>query len=250
MRQWERRRHVHAAKQRQQQWLREEQKRGQRTAEEWCQWLEEGGEEQVRKPQRALVPDQEPARGRPATWGPESGQQRASRDSSEDSESLSGSDSAGSDGGAGSPFGQSIRICAHRYGLPLGAVVAITGESRDGENWLTEGGQLVPKSEQDDGWEYISTLPAESDVLPAELEVELGPPIRVLDHRYGCFAGEVVHIFGESDDERSWLIQGGRQVPKSHQGRGWQAVDVNEIGRHDSDSDDLDQGVQGGMRQI
>jgi len=235
VRQWERRRHVQLAKQRQQQWLAEEQKRGQRTAEEWCQWMEDGGEEQVRKPK----PEQE----RLAT-SPGDGQQRASGDSSEDGDSLSGSDSAGSDGGADPAFGQIIRICVRRYGLCLGDCVTIVGESQDGKNWLTEGGQLVPKSHQDNGWEYIATMPAESDVLPADAEVELGPCIRVFENRYGCLAGEVVHIEGVSDNERSWLIQGGRQVPKSQQGRGWQVVDANEINRDDLE-DDMPQGVQG-----
>eukprot|EP00439_Symbiodinium_sp_Y106_P086319 s98_g32.t1 len=44
----------------------------------------------------------------------------------------------------------------------------------------------------------------------------------VINHnRYGCTAGEVRDVLGETADKRNWVLSGGRQVPKMHEGSGW-----------------------------
>eukprot|EP00931_Biecheleriopsis_adriatica_P064635 TRINITY_DN39387_c0_g1_i1.p1 TRINITY_DN39387_c0_g1~~TRINITY_DN39387_c0_g1_i1.p1 ORF type:complete len:479 (+),score=161.14 TRINITY_DN39387_c0_g1_i1:43-1437(+) len=45
-------------------------------------------------------------------------------------------------------------------------------------------------------------------------------------NRYGCTQGEVRDVTGETADKKSWILKGGRQVPKSHEGSGWTRVEA------------------------
>jgi len=49
--------------------------------------------------------------------------------------------------------------------------------------------------------------------------------IMVTFNRYGCTAGEVREVLGETADKKSWVCKGGRQVPKMHEGKGWTRVE-------------------------
>ena len=47
----------------------------------------------------------------------------------------------------------------------------------------------------------------------------------IINHnRYGCTKGEVRNVLGETADKKSWVLEGGRQVPKSHEHSGWSRV--------------------------
>ena len=51
----------------------------------------------------------------------------------------------------------------------------------------------------------------------------------VINHnRYGCTQGEVRDVLGETADKKSWVLQGGRQVPKSHEHSGWSRIQAEK----------------------
>lgn len=49
--------------------------------------------------------------------------------------------------------------------------------------------------------------------------------VQVLQNRYGCTAGEVRDVLNQTADSKNWVLTGGRQVPKSHEGTGWIRVE-------------------------
>ena len=64
--------------------------------------------------------------------------------------------------------------------------------------------------------------------IPGRSKKEKNPdqPAKVMinHNRYGCTQGEVRDVIGETADKKSWVLQGGRQVPKSHEHSGWSRI--------------------------
>eukprot|EP00438_Fugacium_kawagutii_P000582 Skav211996 [mRNA] locus=scaffold2069:143463:145088:- [translate_table: standard] len=48
--------------------------------------------------------------------------------------------------------------------------------------------------------------------------------VMINHNRYGCTQGEVRDVLGETADKKSWVLQGGRQVPKAHEHSGWSRI--------------------------
>ncbi|CAE8644304.1 unnamed protein product, partial [Polarella glacialis] len=57
---------------------------------------------------------------------------------------------------------------------------------------------------------------AKSDIMPSQ--------VRITKARYGCSANEVREVLRATEDGFSWVLTGGRQVPKSHEGNGWRRL--------------------------
>ncbi|CAJ1450659.1 unnamed protein product [Effrenium voratum] len=82
-------------------------------------------------------------------------------------------------------------------------------------------------SEEDICWPTKATKP--TFVAKGSQKEKAKPddqPDKVLinHNRYGCTQGEVREVLGETGDKRNWVLKGGRQVPKAHEGSGWSRV--------------------------
>ena len=53
--------------------------------------------------------------------------------------------------------------------------------------------------------------------------------VMINHNRYGCTQGEVRDVLGETADKKSWVLQGGRQVPKSHEHSGWSRIQPESV---------------------
>ena len=52
--------------------------------------------------------------------------------------------------------------------------------------------------------------------------------VMINHNRYGCTQGEVRDVLGETADKKSWVLSGGRQVPKSHEHSGWSRIQAEK----------------------
>ena len=77
-------------------------------------------------------------------------------------------------------------------------------------------------SEDDICWPVKKAQKAFAPKQATKARPDNQPEKVVINHnRYGCTAGEVRDVLGETADKRNWVLSGGRQVPKLHEGSGW-----------------------------
>lgn len=95
-----------------------------------------------------------------------------------------------------------VKLLQSKYGFEAGHILDIDGQSKDGKSWLiASGGGTVPKHHEGIGWKLLHG----DEDRPSRICLDGWP-----EHR----SHVALRVVGDSDDNRSWLIEGGGEVPK------------------------------------
>lgn len=84
-------------------------------------------------------------------------------------------------------------------------------------------------SENDIKWPDLDNKPVKRKKASSlEKPVDMPRQVMIMQDRYGCQAGELIDVKGQTGDQQSWILIGGKQVPKAHEGVGWSRVEPQD----------------------
>eukprot|EP00927_Polykrikos_kofoidii_P054776 TRINITY_DN49147_c0_g1_i1.p1 TRINITY_DN49147_c0_g1~~TRINITY_DN49147_c0_g1_i1.p1 ORF type:complete len:735 (+),score=150.14 TRINITY_DN49147_c0_g1_i1:80-2206(+) len=87
------------------------------------------------------------------------------------------------------------------------------------QHWFSQADVKWPEKEVEKK-QTRKMLPAEA-ARCSTFDTNQPKEIMIMENKYGCTEGEVKEVLYATSDGANWVLHGGRQVPKAHEGTGW-----------------------------